>query len=54
MGMGAVFAAVVRVPITSILLIFEMTYNYEIILPLMIANAICIRGGLAPFFAFDL
>ncbi len=39
-GMGAVFAAVIRVPITSILLIFEMTYNYEIILPLMIANAI--------------
>jgi len=38
-GMGAVFAAVIRVPITSILLIFEMTYNYEIILPLMIANA---------------
>ena len=39
-GMGALFAAVIRVPITSILLIFEMTYNYEIILPLMIANAI--------------
>ena len=39
-GMGAMFAAVIRVPITSILLIFEMTYNYEIILPLMIANAI--------------
>jgi CIC family chloride channel protein len=39
-GMGAVFAAVIRVPITSILLIFEMTYDYEIMLPLMIANAI--------------
>jgi CIC family chloride channel protein len=39
-GMGAMFAAVIRSPITSILLIFEMTYNYEIILPLMIANAI--------------
>lgn len=39
-GMGAVFAAVIRVPITSILLIFEMTYNYEIILPVMIANAL--------------
>lgn len=38
-GMGAMFAAVIRVPITSILLIFEMTYNYEIILPVMIANA---------------
>jgi CIC family chloride channel protein len=39
-GMGAMFAAVIRVPITSILLIFEMTYNYEVILPLMIATAI--------------
>jgi len=39
-GMGALFVATIRVPITSILLIFEMTYNYEIILPLMIANAI--------------
>lgn len=39
-GMGAVFAAVIRTPITSILLIFEMTYNYEIILPVMIANAL--------------
>ncbi len=39
-GMGAMFAAVIRVPMTSILLIFEMTYNYEIILSVMIANAI--------------
>jgi CIC family chloride channel protein len=39
-GMGAMFAAVIRVPMTSILLIFEMTYNYEIILSLMIANAV--------------
>lgn len=39
-GMGAMFAAVIRVPMTSILLIFEMTYNYEIILSVMIANAV--------------
>jgi CIC family chloride channel protein len=38
-GMGAMFAAVVRVPMTSILLIFEMTNNYAIILSVMIANA---------------
>ena len=37
-GMGAFFAAVIRAPFTSILIIFEMTRNYEIILPLMIAN----------------
>ena len=36
--MGAVFAGVVRAPITSIVIIFEMTNNYSIILPLMAAN----------------
>ena len=38
-GMGAVFAAVIRAPITSILIIFEMTDGYGLILPLMIANS---------------
>ncbi|MBI2951714.1 chloride channel protein, partial [bacterium] len=37
-GMGAVFAGIVRAPVTSIIIIFEMTRNYAIILPLMIAN----------------
>lgn len=37
-GMGAVFAGIVRAPVTSIIMIFEMTNNYSIILPLMIAN----------------
>jgi CIC family chloride channel protein len=37
-GMGAVFAGVIRVPITSVLIIFEMTGSYGLILPLMIAN----------------
>jgi chloride channel protein, CIC family len=54
-GMGAVFVAVVRVPITSILLIFEMTYNYEIILPLMIANAIsyAVASRLTPLSIYE-
>ena len=39
-GMGAVFAGALRAPITSVLIIFEMTNAYSIILPLMIANAI--------------
>ena len=39
-GMGAFFAAAIRAPITSILIIFEMTGDYAIILPLMIANMI--------------
>lgn len=37
-GMGAVFAGIIRAPITSVLIIFEMTGSYELILPLMISN----------------
>lgn len=37
-GMGAVFAGIIRTPLTSILMIFEMTNDYAIILPLMLAN----------------
>jgi CIC family chloride channel protein len=37
-GMGAVFAGVIRAPITSVLIIIEMTGGYSLILPLMIAN----------------
>ncbi len=37
-GMGAVFAGAVRAPMTSILIIFEMTGGYGLVLPLMIAN----------------
>ena len=37
-GMGAVFAGIVRAPMTSILIIFEMTSGYGLVLPLMIAN----------------
>jgi CIC family chloride channel protein len=36
-GMGAVFAAAGRAPITSLLIIFELTGDYRIILPLMVA-----------------
>jgi CIC family chloride channel protein len=37
-GMGAVFAGIVRAPMTSILIIFEMTRGYGLVLPMMIAN----------------
>jgi len=37
-GMGAVFAGIIRAPMTSVLIIFEMTGGYSLILPLMIAN----------------
>ena len=39
-GMGAVFAAAARAPITAVLIIFELTGEYRIILPLMLAIAI--------------
>jgi CIC family chloride channel protein len=39
-GMGAVFAGIVRVPMTSVLIIFEMTQDYAVIVPLMIANLV--------------
>jgi chloride channel protein, CIC family len=39
-GMGAVFAGIVRAPMTSVLMIFEMTQDYAVIVPLMIANMI--------------
>lgn len=35
-GMGALFAAAVRAPITGIILVVEMTQNYLLILPLMV------------------
>ena len=39
-GMGAVFAGIIRVPLTSVIMIFEITRDYSIIVPLMIANLI--------------
>lgn len=39
-GMGAAFAGIVRAPMTSVLMIFEMTQDYSVIVPLMIANLV--------------
>jgi len=39
-GMGAVVAGTTRAPITAMIIIFEMTSNYRIILPLMFACTI--------------
>jgi CIC family chloride channel protein len=39
-GMGAFFASVIRAPLTSIILVFEMTRDYRIVLPLMVANLV--------------
>ncbi len=39
-GMAAVFAGAARAPITAILILFEMTRDYRIILPLMFATVV--------------
>ena len=39
-GMGTAFAGIVRTPLTSVIMIFEMTRDYAIIVPLMISNLI--------------
>lgn len=37
-GMGALFAASVRAPVTGIILVTEMTNNYSLILPMMVTT----------------
>jgi chloride channel protein, CIC family len=37
-GMGALFAGIVRAPMTSVFMIFEITQDYQILVPLMVAN----------------
>jgi chloride channel protein, CIC family len=37
-GMGAAFSGIIRAPMTSVLIIVEMTGGYSLILPLMLAN----------------
>lgn len=37
-GMGALFAATVRAPMTGVLLVIELTHHYNIILPLIITT----------------
>lgn len=39
-GMGAFFTAVVRVPVTAIVIVFEMTADFNLVLPLMISCAV--------------
>lgn len=49
-GMGAMFAGVAFTPITSILVIFEMTHDYDLILPMMVACVLSalVSRGLSP------
>jgi len=53
-GMGALFSAAVRAPITGIVLVVEMTQNYALILPLMIsclmATTVVQLAGVPPIY----
>ena len=50
-GMGAVFAGAARAPITAVIIIFELTGDYTIILPLMVA--IVAAAGLSSLLSKD-
>ncbi len=39
-GMGTAFAGIVRTPLTSVVMVFEITRDYTIIVPLMISNMV--------------
>ena len=36
--MGTLFAGIIRAPMTSVFMIFEITQDYQILVPLMVAN----------------
>lgn len=50
-GMGAVFAGAARAPITAVVIMFELTGEYSIILPLMVA--IVLATGLSSVLSAD-
>jgi CIC family chloride channel protein len=50
-GMGAVFAGAARAPITAVLILFELTGDYQIILPMMLA--IALSAGLSTVLSRD-
>ncbi|MEM1443998.1 MAG: chloride channel protein [Verrucomicrobiota bacterium] len=55
LGMGAMFASIIRCPFTSLFIIFEMTGNYSLILPLMIGNvlAFSLSGWMRKVMIYD-
>jgi CIC family chloride channel protein len=55
LGMGTFFAAVIRCPMTSIVIISEMTGQYALILPLMAGNMLAwvLAGRLNPVPLYD-
>jgi len=55
-GMGVLFAGFLRAPMTSVFMVLEVSGNYSIILPVILANtfAYVISRGLQPIAIFDL
>jgi chloride channel protein, CIC family len=55
-GMGVLFAGFLRVPMTSVFMVLEVSGNYSIIVPVIVANTIAyvIARGLQPTPIFDL
>ncbi len=55
-GMGALFAGILRAPMTSVFMVLEISGNYAMILPVMICNSLAyiISRGLQPMPLFDL
>ncbi len=55
-GMGVLFAGFLRVPMTSVFMVLEVSGNYSIIVPVIVANtfAYVIARGLQPIAIFDL
>jgi CIC family chloride channel protein len=55
-GMGVLFAAFLRVPLTSVFMVLEVSGNYSIILPVILANTIAylISRSLQPVPIFEL
>jgi CIC family chloride channel protein len=54
-GMGVLFAGFLRAPMTSVFMVLEVSGNYSIILPVLVANtfAYLISRGLQPVAIFD-
>src|SRR5947209_19110654 len=55
-GMGVLFAGFLRAPMTSVFMVLEVSGNYSIIVPVIVANtfAYVISRGLQPMAIFDL
>ncbi|MEP6644446.1 MAG: chloride channel protein [Acidobacteriaceae bacterium] len=55
-GMGVLFAGFLRAPMTSVFMVLEVSGNYSIILPVIIANAVAyvVARSLQPTAIFDL